>query len=763
MNSTPLSSESALREAIAHHQAGRLKEAAQLYRAILQMLPQHPQANHNLGTLAVQMKQVAAALPHFQAALKANPSEAQYWLSYIDALIRVGQMDAARQVLMQGQQRGLQGASVAALVARLNAVAEDGPGIETVKALEVLFNQKRYAEGEVLARDLTERFPSHGFGWKALGALLREQGRLTEALEPMNKATELLPEDANAHANLGKLLLDQGRFDEAATYFRRAIQIKPDFAEARDNLARALLGWGNVLHDLGQFSEAESCYRRALGIRPEYADAFNNLGLNLQSQERCTEAETSFIKALEINPDYAEAHSNLGGALLKRSRFPEAQASLQQAITLNPMLLEAYCNLGIAFHEQSQYAEAETCCRQALEIKPDYAEAHNNLGLALQKQGHVNDAEVCFQRALEIKPEFAGAYSNLANVLNELGRLEQAIVACEQAIQYQPNLAQAYMNMGYTFQFMDRPNDELLAFQKVLDLDPGNLGLEIAVWLAIRHYLAGDYEQFQNMLIAAHPLVAINDDKYKSPRIYWRYLSLIFSWRQKSDLWPPRQGMMPLLYVIGESHSLSAHGVVVRYRDQEMCCDAQWISGCKQWHLGNDKANKYKRKFEAVMARLPRQSNVLLIIGEIDCRPDEGIMKVWGKHPNRTLDDIVQATVGSYVRYVGELATRYQHHLIVCGVPATNNLEGLTEDMVGQLVAIIRIFNATLKEMVLVAGMSFLDVYALTDRGDGIASGEWHIDSNHLLPSAVEHAFANYCVGRVGMALRVLKERGQGQ
>lgn len=39
----------ALRQAVAHHQAGRWQTAEELYRAILEIQPNHPDANHNLG------------------------------------------------------------------------------------------------------------------------------------------------------------------------------------------------------------------------------------------------------------------------------------------------------------------------------------------------------------------------------------------------------------------------------------------------------------------------------------------------------------------------------------------------------------------------------------------------------------------------------------------------------------------------------------------------------------------------------------------
>ena len=55
-----------LQQAVAYHQAGRLPEAERLYRTILHAQPTHPDANHNLGILALQqgrMGRVTAVRP----------------------------------------------------------------------------------------------------------------------------------------------------------------------------------------------------------------------------------------------------------------------------------------------------------------------------------------------------------------------------------------------------------------------------------------------------------------------------------------------------------------------------------------------------------------------------------------------------------------------------------------------------------------------------------------------------------------------------
>ena len=79
----------ALLKGVEAHQAGKLGEADQYYTAILKAMPNHPDANHNMGVLAVGLGKVEQALPFFEKALDANPSITQFWLSYIDALMKL--------------------------------------------------------------------------------------------------------------------------------------------------------------------------------------------------------------------------------------------------------------------------------------------------------------------------------------------------------------------------------------------------------------------------------------------------------------------------------------------------------------------------------------------------------------------------------------------------------------------------------------------------------------------------------------------------
>ena len=62
-----LTLEQALQKGIEAHKAGKAQEADQYYTAILKANPDHPDANHNMGVLAVGVGKVQQALPFFNS------------------------------------------------------------------------------------------------------------------------------------------------------------------------------------------------------------------------------------------------------------------------------------------------------------------------------------------------------------------------------------------------------------------------------------------------------------------------------------------------------------------------------------------------------------------------------------------------------------------------------------------------------------------------------------------------------------------------
>ncbi|MEO6856584.1 MAG: tetratricopeptide repeat protein, partial [Rhodoferax sp.] len=143
------------------------------------------------------------------------------------------------------------------------------PSADEMKLLTSLFESRDYAAGEVAAREMVQRYPQHGFGWKSLGAMLHPLGRKLEALEAKKKAAALLPHDAEAACNLGRSLQDEGYFLEAEKALLRALQLKPKYAEAHNNLAITYQKWGRI-------AESVTHFQAALALQPKHPWMYDN-------------------------------------------------------------------------------------------------------------------------------------------------------------------------------------------------------------------------------------------------------------------------------------------------------------------------------------------------------------------------------------------------------------------------------------------------------------------------------------------------------
>ena len=330
-----LTIDQALQKGVAAHKEGKLQNAERLYRAILQAQPKHPDANHNLGVLAVAVGKLLESLPLFQLALEVNPKIDQFWLSYVDALIRLERFEEARRAIVEGEKSGVSSEKLDVLKQRLQAnvindtnetekgqtlsekrkrlatkkkgkkrkvqgdSASGAPSQDQINRLLGHYQAGRLVEAETLARLLTQQFPSHPFAWKVLGVVLQQTGGLAESLLPLQAAVKLSQQDAEAHYNLGNTLKKLNRLSESKASYERAIVLKPDHAEAHNNL-------GNTLKKLGRLAESEASYRQAIALKPDFAEAYYNLA----TTRKFSSEDEQILQMLALYRDLAIPEEN---------------------------------------------------------------------------------------------------------------------------------------------------------------------------------------------------------------------------------------------------------------------------------------------------------------------------------------------------------------------------------------------------------------------------------------------------------------------
>ena len=476
----------ALSKGVEMHVAGEFDLANQLYASVLKLLPNHADANHNMGLLKLDSGNELEALPYLQTALQADTTIAQFWLSYIKALIKIERLDDAARILDLAQESGFRDEEFLDLRQLLNAPAEKAsvpeteinvstdtkPNIlDTLKLDKALKLAKKYIkdakteDAKHIYQDILIKFPKNLRAQRSLAALssvekittteappqeainqliyLYEGGQMTEMLEKAQKVLEQYPSSYEVWNFLGMASKRLLKTDVASRAFKKVTELNPNYADGFSNL-------GIALEDEGNLKEAVEAYTKAVTLNPKHAEAYYNMGNALGDQGKLDEAIEVYQKAIIIKPDYYWAYNNLGVTLHDQGKMGEAIKAYKKAISLKAHYPEAHNNIGLTFKEQGKLEEAIKAYSKAISIKHDYVDAYINMGLALKDQGKLEEAITAYEQALNLYPNNAQVYNNIGNVLRDQGKLEEAIDAYNKAISIQPNNTFAHLNITET-------------------------------------------------------------------------------------------------------------------------------------------------------------------------------------------------------------------------------------------------------------------------------------------------------------------------
>ncbi|UTV54970.1 tetratricopeptide repeat protein [Burkholderia arboris] len=340
--------------ALERQRSGAFDDAQALYEAILDAVPAHADAHYNLAVLMVDTGRPADAVPHFEAAIGANPANGYYWVSYIHALHRSGQTAAAWIAVEIAQQRGIRGPALEGLIGQMAspdivlataAVPVATSSIGTAIVLEAasaavvrndagkpvrrpnqallqkhaaLFNKNKHAEATALAKQLVADYPEDGACWRTLAASHHREGRFAEMIEAGFRTVELLPDEVLVRILLADTLRAVNRLAEADVQCRRLLELQPDHTEG-------LRIHGLVLFAMRRIEEGLATCRRAVELAPGAAAPMSTLGFVLLEQGATEEAVGWLKRAIEIDPTDSVTHSSMLFCIAHSSDFdPQA-------------------------------------------------------------------------------------------------------------------------------------------------------------------------------------------------------------------------------------------------------------------------------------------------------------------------------------------------------------------------------------------------------------------------------------------------------
>jgi predicted TPR repeat methyltransferase len=282
-----LSIDQAIRLAVGLQQRLALDDAERIYRRILELIPEHPDALHFLGVLQHQCGRSQEAIQLISQALKIAPE-------YVDAHNNLG---------------------------------------------NILREQDRLDKAEACYRQVLELTPENAGAYNNLGTVLRATGRLADAETAYRRAIELDPDFPGPYQNMGNLLSQQGRVSEAVAHYSQAIVLDPNHPGSKRML-------GIALSCLGRVEEAAKVFREWAAKEPDNPVARHLLAA-CSGNEIPERAPDAYVK--QVFDNFAGHFEERLGRLDYRAPqlIAEAVARMHGEPAGNLDILDAGCGTGL--------------------------------------------------------------------------------------------------------------------------------------------------------------------------------------------------------------------------------------------------------------------------------------------------------------------------------------------------------------------------------------------------------------------------------
>ncbi len=205
--------------ALAHLQAGRLADAAQVYQKILERKPRDADAIYFLGIIAHQAGKHKEAIERLERALEIVPNQERCY-----NVLGLSQM----------------------------ALGRSGEAEASLRRAIALSSRSVAAHSN-------------------LCVLLKSQDRIPEALPIYERVLALDPRNAELHSEFGDALQTLGQVPRAIAAYAKAIEIDP-------GLTRAWYAAGCAENARREYVSACGCFEKALAQIPDWPQALHNFG-----------------------------------------------------------------------------------------------------------------------------------------------------------------------------------------------------------------------------------------------------------------------------------------------------------------------------------------------------------------------------------------------------------------------------------------------------------------------------------------------------
>lgn len=568
-----------------------------------------------------------------------------------------------------------------------------------------------------------------------------QAGHHAAAWEAVVKLCAKYPQHAGVHARQGEFAWGLDRLLEAKAAFEAALKLNPKQTNALMGLAAVRRRLGDLYGAKQSLLAADALNLRHELLLREWLALAEETGLNAPARLALKrQLHDGLDDTLTTACLYALRKLGEYEAALKLIQAVHARRALGKAAQVEAVLLD----IGLKSWTSAQQ-KIDALLKEDLSPKERSAVAYAQ-GVLKQSQQDFADAGACFQEALHLDPENQAAARARAGNWLEVGEISKAIEAYSALAQNGASAdPEALFGMTQALLLGRRFVDW---FAAMAALENSSLGAEhpFRLWnrcnQAIGFYLANRLNEAYDTLESAKPILQREEENSRFYRIYAKYLYRLLMWRAENQATFGQGEQDGLLHVIGESHALTVNYSLTPWSAGTLRCVTHWVPGAKAFHIGQLTPNRYRAALTSILQQIQHGSHLLFCVGEIDCRPNEGIWKV-AKDNTLDANELAKQTASAYIQGLKSLlAEKIPGSVTIQGVPAPGYPFIDVYDPGNQeaFVEMIQCFNVALKEAAWANGWGFLDVYSATKNEVGVGNKTWHIDPFHLQPGFYHQA-----------------------
>jgi protein O-mannosyl-transferase len=190
---------------------------------------------------------------------------------------------------------------------------------------------------EKIWKPVTERYPNHTRGWKALGkAYLDDPAEITNSIRCFERAISLQPDDEDALVDLGFSYMSAREIEKGIIVYQRLAESKK-----KANKEQALRILAAYYANKNDAPVAANYYKQLLELYPGDNELHKSLCMVFSDAKDYDTAINEVNQWVALEPDEAEAYFVKGRILFNANRRTEAKSQLARAIELNSNHAEA--------------------------------------------------------------------------------------------------------------------------------------------------------------------------------------------------------------------------------------------------------------------------------------------------------------------------------------------------------------------------------------------------------------------------------------